>query len=235
MSLGAAIRLDVRLQARSKLYAIGVGAAVALGLLVRALIPPEHMGRGLAGFYLLAMGGTTFMFGASMVLLERSERTLEALRVTPLRPQTYLLAKAITLTAFALVEGAIVFAIAVQGAPFHPGWLLLGALVLGVLYTLVGLGLVAAYDAVTTFLLPAGVAASIALQLPALSLIGLGPDWLYCPIPSYAPLLLLRGAFEPLPTWQWVYALATSALCLPAAAWWCRRRFAVHLGLGEAP
>jgi ABC-type Na+ efflux pump permease subunit len=230
----ATLRLDITLQARSRLYALGVLAAVIFGLLVRFLIPVAHVGRGLAAFYVLGIGGTTFMFGASMLLLERGERTLEALRVSMITTETYVLSKVVTLTGFAVIESAIVYAVASRGVPTHFHWLLLGVLVMGAFYTLVGLGLAAAYDAVTAFLLPAGAGVAMVLQLPFLSLLGVGPWWLWYLIPTQAPLLWIQAAFEPLEGWQWAYAAVMSVVMLGGGWAFCRRRFAVHVRLSDA-
>ena len=231
--LWATIKLDVMLQARNQLYVIGIGVAILMGLAVRYLIPTEYVGRGLTAFYILGLGGTTFMFGASMLLLEKGERTLEALRSTMITTSDYVLSKAITLTLFALVESAIVYVIAARGIPTNVGWLVLGALVLGVFYTLVGLGLSAAYDAVTTFLLPTGALVASILQLPFLSLMGLEPAWLWYLIPTQAPLLLLLAAFEPLALWQLGYAGVVSVAMLIGASVFCGRRFRTHIRLPE--
>ena len=232
--LAATMQLDVKLQARNQLYVIGVFVAVALGLMLRFLIPVEYVGRGLAAFYVMGLGGTTFMFGASMVLLEKGERTLEALRVSMVTTTDYVASKAVTLTGFALVESAIVYAIAARGVETNFGWLLLGALVLGVFYTLLGLGLAAAYDAVTQFLLPTGALVGMILQLSFLSLVGVGPWWLWYLIPTQAPLLLLQAAFEPLEAWQWAYAAGMSTAMLLAAWFFCHRRFRTWIRLPEA-
>lgn len=233
-ALAQTLRLNVQLQARSRLYAIGVGVAVLMGVMLRYLIPPEYVGRGLAAFYVLGVGGTTFMFGASMLLLEKAEGTLAALRTSRLTTRDYVLAKALTLTGFSLVESAIVYAIAAIGVPTHFGWLVLGATVLGLFYTLVGLALAAGYRAVTTFLLPTGAIVASVLQLPFLSLVSIGPDWLWYLIPTRAPLLLIQGAFEPLETGQWAYALGMSAVMLAGAAYYCRSRFHRHIRLADA-
>ncbi len=225
----ATLQQDLRLQSRNQLYVIGIGVAVVLGLMVRYLVPAEHVGRGLAAFYLLGLGGTTYMFGASMLLLEKGERTLEALRVTGIRTRDYVGSKALTLTAFAIVESAIVYLIAARGVPTDFGLLLLGAAVLGVFYTLVGVGIAAGYEVVTQFLLPVGTLVAMVLQLPFLSLLGVGPGWLWYLIPTQAPLLLLQGAFEPLAPWQWAYAAVVSTGMVLGAAVFCARRFRVHL------
>jgi len=231
--IAASIGLDVRLQARSRLYVIGVVVAVFMGVMVRFLVPIEHVGRGLTAFYILGLGSTTFMFGAAMLLLEKSEHTLQALRTSPLSPAEYVTSKALTLTAFSLVESAIIFAIAARGVPVNPALLVLGIGVLGVMSTLVGLGLAAAHDAVTSFLLPSGALVGMVAQLPFLTLIGFDTIVLWYLIPTQAPLLLIQAAFEPLAPWQWAYAAGMSAVGIGVAWWFCARRFRVHLGFGR--
>lgn len=231
--LKATVQLDIKLQARNRLYAIGVFMAAVMGLMVRFLVPEAYVGSGLVAFYVLGLGGTTFMFGASMLLLEKDERTLSALRTSMITTQDYVASKAITLTGFALIESAIVYGIAARGVPTDFGWLLLGAVVLGVFYTLVGLGLASSHTAVTSFLLPSGAFVAMVLQLPFLSLFGLEPWWLWYLIPTQAPLLLLLAAFEPLEAWQWAYAALVSPGMLLGAWWYCRARFRRHIQFPE--
>lgn len=232
-ALSASMRLDVRLQSRSRLYWIGLVVAVLLGLLVRFLVPAEAIGRGLAAFYILGLGGTTFMFGASMLLLERGERTIDALRVSTIRTRDYLWSKALTLTVFATVESLVVYAIAARGVQTNFILLFLGVLVLGLLYTWLGLGLAAPHTAVTTFLVPQGVVVSLVLQLPFLSLLGIGPPELWMLIPSMAPMLLLVGAFEALTPGQWVYAVFMSAASLAGTWGFATRQFRQHIRFVE--
>jgi fluoroquinolone transport system permease protein len=232
--LRATLLLDAKVQAKSQLYTIGLAVAVLLGGMLRFLVPVAYIGRGFAGFVLTGLGGTTFMFGAAMLLLERDAGVLAALRVTPLTTRDYVLSKTLTLTSFALVETAVVYAIAARGVPTSFPWLLLGAVVLGVFYTLVGLGLAAGYDVITRFLLPMGTTVAMVLQLPFLSLFGIGDWWMWAAVPSTAPMLLIQGAFEPLSTGQTVYALGMSVAMLAGAWTFCRRRFAVHVGLADA-
>lgn len=231
--LAATMRLDVKLQARNNLYGIGVFVAVMMGLMVRFLVPVDYVGRGLTAFYVLGLGATTFMFGASMLLLEKGERTLEALRTSMIRTSDYVLSKAVTLTAFAAVESLIVYAIAARGVDTNFGLLLLGMVVLGVFYTFVGLGLSASYDAVTTFLLPTGALVAMVLQFPFFSLLGIGPDALWYAIPTMAPLLILQAAFEPISQGQWLYAAGMSAASIAAAYAFCHARFRTWIRFPE--
>ncbi|MEM1034198.1 MAG: hypothetical protein AAGN82_27920 [Myxococcota bacterium] len=229
----ATVRLDVMLQARSRLYAIGLVVAVVLGLLLRRLFDPPNIGRALAGAFVLGVGGTTFMFGASMLLLARSEGTLAALRTSGISTRVYLGAKVLTLTGFALVESAIIFVLAAFDARIAIAPLLFGLVVLGAFYTLVGIGLAASHRVVTTFLFPWATAVATILQLPVLSLVEVGPSWLHYAIPTQAPLLAVRAAFEPLTGWQWVYVIGVSVVMVAGSAGYCDRRFRRHVRLGD--
>ncbi len=231
--LNAAVGLDVRLQARNSLYAIGVVVALVFGIAVRFLVPVDVTGRVLSAFYLVAVGGTTYMFGASMVLLEKGERTMEALRTSPLTAREYIASKALTLSAFALVEAAIVVVVAGRGAIESPVPLLVGVLVLGVSYTLLGIGQATPYQSVTTFLFPGAVVVSLVLQLPIFHVAGMGPTLLWYVIPTQAPLLLIMGGFEPLDPWQWFYATSVSVAAVWASYVFARARFRTHIGFLE--
>lgn len=226
------LKLDVQLQARSRLYAVGIAVAILLGLAGRFLVPPDYAGRMLAVFYLMGLGGTTYMFGASLVLLEKSQGTLQALRVTPLTSTTYIASKVITLTTFSLLESAIVYLIAFPGLPLNPLPLILGVVGLGVVYTLVGLGQVASHDSVTAFLFPGAVFVTGLLQLPMVYVFD--ATWpLPWIIPTQGCFLLMLGASQMLQSWQWAYAIVVSAISIVLAFWWAKIRFANFIQLQE--
>jgi hypothetical protein len=229
--LRAALGLDLRLQARSRLYHIGIFVAVVMGLAVRFYVPRPALGRALAVFYLAGIGGTTYMFGAGMVLLEKSERTLAALRVTSLVAPTYLASKVLTLAGFATVEGVIVLVVGAGGPPLSPVPLLAGIAVLGVLYTLIGVGQVASYDSVTSFIFPGVLIVSLVLELPFLYVLGVQPSLPFYLVPTQAPVLLMLGAFEPLRAWQWAYAVGVSVVGIGAAYAFALARFGSHIRL----
>lgn len=228
--LSATLKLDVRLQARSKLYAIGIAMAILLGLAGRFFVHPDYAGRLLAVFYLAGLGGTTYMFGASLVLLEKSEGTLQALRTTPLTSTAYIASKVITLTSFAVLESAIVYAVAFFGVPLNPVPMIFGVVCLGVLYTLVGLGQVASHDSVTAFLFPGAVLVTLVMELPVFYVIA-GPSLPWYLIPTQGSLLLMLGATETLEIWQWAYAIVVSLVSIVLAFWWAKHRFARFIAL----
>jgi len=232
-TLFATLKLDVRLQTRSKLYAIGIFVALLMGLAGRYIVHPDYAGRVLAVFYLVGIGSTTYFFAAALVLLEKSEGTLQALRTTPLTSTAYILSKVITLTSFALLESAIVYAVAFVGVPFNPTPMIFGVVFLGVIYTLVGLGQVASHDSVTGFLFPNAVVVTLIMELPMFYVIS-GPDPIWYLIPTHGSLLLMLGATESLALWQWTYAVAVSLVSIVVAFWWAKRRFTRSIGLQES-
>lgn len=231
--LAATLKLDITIQARSKLYAMGVGVALMFGLFGRFLFDEAYAGRVLSAFYLLGVGSTTYIFGASLVLFDKSQGTLSALRASPLTAGRYLSSKVITLTAFALVEGTIVYGVSFWGVDFDPIPLVAGVATLGALYTLIGLGQVAAHDTVTSFLMPGALVVGSLLQLPVFFVLEIPPESAWYLIPSQGPLLLMLAAFEPLQPWQWMYAVAVSIAAVAAAAWWAKNRFARFIALQE--
>ncbi len=230
----AQLRLDVRLQARSRLYVIGIVVSVMLGALGRFLIGPQHAAQAVPILYLLGLGGTTYIYGATMVLLERSEGTLLAVRVSPLSAKTYLLSKLITLTAFATLEGLIVHAVGFWGVSVDPLPLFAGVLAVASLNALIGLGHVAPHTQLFSWLIPGALILSSVLQWPALFVLKVGPPAIWYLLPTQGPLLLMMAGFTPLEPWQWAYALISTTLSLVGLWWWSHRRIAKHLGLWSA-
>jgi len=230
----ATLQLDVRLQARSRLYSIGVAIAVVLGLVARSLFDAAPSGRVLAALYLLGVGSTTYVFGASLVLMERTEATLQALRVTGMPTRLYLGSKVLTLSGFAIVEAVIVYAVGFWGSVVAPLPLLAGVAGLGMIYTLVGMGQVAGHDSVTSFLMPGALLVGSVLQLPIFYVLGVGPGWIWYLVPTQGPLLFMLAGFEPLAPWQWGYAVAMTASAVVMSSWWARRRFDRFVRLSDS-
>lgn len=230
----AQLRLDVRLQARSRLYVIGIIVSIMLGAMGRFLIGPQHGAQAVPIVYLLGLGGTTYIYGATMVLLERSEGTLLALRVSPLSASTYLLSKVLTLTAFATLEGVIVHAIGFWGVSVDAVPLIAGVLAVASLNALIGLGHVAAHTHLFSWLIPGALIVSSVLQWPALFVLKVGPPAVWYLLPTQGPLLLMMAGFTALEPWQWAYAALSTTLSLAGLWWWSHRRIAQYLGLGSS-
>ena len=222
--LTATTRLDMTVQVRSKLYYIAIGVAVVIGMVIRILVPQSWTAFFVPIFYLSAIGGTAYIFVGGMVIFEKDEGTLDAQIVTPLRTDEYLWAKALSLLTVVLIESLIVLFLGYGFTGYNPAPLLLGIIVLSLGLTLSGFIQVSRFDSVTDFLVYA-VPVIMLVQLPIVEYTGILHSYVWYIIPSMAPLLLLKAAFQPIAMWQWVYALTYSAITIVGLYWWAQRAF----------
>lgn len=230
----AAARCDARLQLRNGFYqaaAFVVGVWWLLTFRVRGvdwgpLLPALVLGN-------LTIG--TFYFVGGLVLLERAERSLEALVVTPLRGGEYLGAKVLALVALGVAESLLVARL-VGGRGFAVLPFAAGTALAGAIFTLAGFVAVVRYHSINEFLFPS-VAYTGALLLPLFPLFGVAEGaWVYLH-PVQAPLSLLQAAFGPVPAGELAYGAAASAAWVfifwAAARRAFARRVAAAAGGGE--
>ena len=135
-----------------------------------------------------------FMFVGVMVLFEKSGNTLQAISVSPVRPDEYLWSKALVLTLIALAAG-LVMAVAGVGARFHAGYLaaaIVASSLLFVFIGFVGVSRVKTFNqyfiVIPLFMIPG--------FLPFLNYFGITDTWLWYLIPTQAALLLFVSAFS---------------------------------------
>ena len=208
--LAATVLLDFRLQLRNGFY-YAVAFVLACWFVLLTRLPEIDWGYVLPAFVFGNLVMVNFYFVAGLVLLEKGEGTLEAQVVTPLADWEYLASKTVTLAALSVVE-QIIIVWSAHGAGFAVGPLVAGIVLATVLYTLVGFLLVARYRSINEFLFPSVLYTGV-LSLPMLHYFGVWDTWFLYLHPFTAPLVLLAGAFRPLPAWQWAYGV------LYAAAW----------------
>jgi fluoroquinolone transport system permease protein len=221
----ATIRCDLRLQQRNgfyyatafvvTVYALGLGQLHASGAQL-------HLAWLLPAVVLNNLMITSFYFVGALVLLEKTEGTLTAQVVSPLRAGEYLAAKLITLTALALAYNLAVVAMVV-GSRFGALALIGGVSAAAALIVMTGFVVVVRYDSVNEYLLPS-LPYAAGLMLPLAYMFGWDNPLLYLH-PLAGPMLLLRAAFAPAETRHLVYGTLASALWLGAGAWLCRRAF----------
>ena len=205
--LAATIRLDLRLQMRNGFY-YAVAFVLVCWLVLLTRLPEIDWGYVLPAFVFGNLVMVNFYFVAGLVLLEKSEGTLEAQVVTPLADWEYLASKAVTLAALSLVEQLIIVWSA-HGGGFAAGPLIGGIVLAAILYTLAGFLLVARYRSINEYLFPSVLFTAV-LSLPMLHYFGLWDSGILYLHPFTAPLVLLAGAFGPIPPWQWAYGVLYS-------------------------
>ncbi len=231
----SAMKIDVIVQVRNNLYAIGIGVAVLVAVMVSQLASPNQLPSLVPALMLLVIGGTTLLYVAGLILFERDEGTLHAVMVSPLRTSEYLWSKIITLTALATLESVTMVggAMLIMSRSDEMTWpaipiLLIGIIAIGVMYTLMGIVLIVRYDKITDFLIPMAAILSV-LQLPFLHFWGVIEHPAFLIIPTSAPTMLMQGAYIQLATWEWLYAMGYTAAMIMGLTMWAYRAFNTHI------
>ena len=220
------IRLDLRRQRRyGFFYAAGFMTLVWIAVL-RSLYPGVlPVAVPFLVFVDLAVVGFYFMAGS--LLLEKSEGTLSALQITPLRFGEFLTARLTTMTLLAVL---ISFAVALAsiGPGFRMALFAGGVVGSAMINLLVGIFAVAPYDSISRFMIPSQVYV-VGLYLPLVPFFGWWQSTVFYLIPTHGSLLLLRGAFSGISSWQIIYAAAYQLLWIFLLTVLVRRRFDRHL------
>ena len=230
------LRHDVLTQYRQGFYAASVFVLVIVGTVI-SLLPPAAAVI-LPAILLTGMLMGTFVFMAALLLLEKGQRTLEGLIVTPLKPGEYLLSKVSTLTGVALVENTVITAIARANGLLPDvewGWILAGSTFSGAVFTLLGFLTVIRYDSLNELMFPMILVTAL-LQLPAMVCFGM-PEYpaLYL-LPTHGPLLMFQASLEPVPPWKTAYAALYPSAWILLSFLWGRRAFHhfVASGMGKS-
>ncbi|MGB3618842.1 MAG: hypothetical protein WBA12_12045 [Catalinimonas sp.] len=165
----------------------------------------------------------SYFFAGVLLLFERDQRTLEALAVTPLDTATYLLSRGLTLATLAT---AVALAMVWTGGGFRLHYVpfLLGTFGTSALFAWWGCLVGRASAGFNVFLLRS-VLFVLPVALPLLWLFGAWNHPLLWGIPSMPGVVLLKGAFAPLPTWQYAYGYGYLGGALLLTFWWSKRFF----------
>ncbi len=228
--LRAAIWLDVRLQFRNKLYHVTAFVAIIMVFILRYFFDKEILADVLP-LYFLGTQGLAYFFAASMVLFEKSERTLECTIVSPLRTAEYLVSKIVTV-GFLVAMECLVVVLGVFGLGFQPVWFLLGASGMGALFIVAGLAFVVRYQDMPSFLMPSVLIVMI-LGLPFIHYYKLWDNPILYALPTYPSFILLAAAFRPQPAGLLVYAVVGSVVAVGAGYLWSRHAFQRYIIEGQ--
>ncbi|MBB4932804.1 fluoroquinolone transport system permease protein [Lipingzhangella halophila] len=174
-----------------------------------------------------------YFFIAASLFLDKDERTIDALVVTPLPFASYLAAKVTSLTALSAAL-ALALAVLTHGGSFDPRALLAGLVPATALVLLVSFTSATTYTAFTDWLLPS-LGWLTALSLPLLHHSGLWEHPLFSLIPTHGPLMLLDGAFDQADptTGQWAYALLYPLVWIGVLGALAQRSFTRRIVTGE--
>ena len=222
------IQWDVRLQFRQGLYYAAI-FVIVVWLVVMSLLSREMRALFLPFAIFMDLSVFGFYFMAGMLYLERGERVLEALVVTPLPRYGYLVAKITSLTLLSIVMSALLVLL-LHGWQLNWPIFIIGVGLNSWFLTLLGFILAARYNGISDFIIPS-IVYLFPSQLPLLYYFGIWDHWLLYLIPTQPAMLLIEGAFRPLATWQIVYSLIYLLVASAGVTWWAMRvydRFVVR-------
>ena len=203
MRFASALKFDILFQFRHGFYAVYLIICLLYVAVLKML--PDSVSSALLPVIIFtdpAMLG--FIFIGAIVLLEKDERTIQSLFVTPLKIGEYFASRLVSLGIIALLTSLSV-ALAVRGLDFYPHMLIPGVLLTAGFFTLIGFAVAARVRSFNEFLM--GTALVIALaSLPLLDhFVVLESPFFYL-LPSQASLILIRGAFSGAPFAEQMYA-----------------------------
>ena len=170
---------------------------------------------------------TTFYFVSALVLLEKSEGTLRALTITPLRIGEYLWAKIGSLMLLATAE-MLALVVLANGFHFELVPLIVGMALLGTIYTLIGVIAVVRFDSINQYMIPSAGLVTV-LILPLIDQIGVWHSAVFYLHPIYAPLLVIRSAFTTISTPELLFGLVGSLVWISVLFVLAKRAFVQHI------
>ncbi len=151
------------------------------------------------------------MFVGALVLFEKSENVLQALVITPMKTNDYLLSKIVSLTILSLVSATIFMSLMIifNDISFNLFYLVVGIILTSVMLILLGFILVSRVNSINGYLLGM-VIAFIGLTFPPLlQLFGLYENPIIYLWPTQASFILFDGVFNAaaLEYWEIAYGI----------------------------
>jgi fluoroquinolone transport system permease protein len=208
--LTTSLLFDVRIQQRYNFLVASIFSILVWVAVLMALPAETRQSMAPAIIYLdLALVG--FYFIAGLILYEKGEATIYALVITPLRFVEYLASKLITLTGLAIFIALTLLFLTSGWSGTNLLWVVLGTALMSVISLLIGFIAVAPFTSFSSYLIPSQLPALV-LYLPIISYLGLWDSPLFYLLPTQGAMLLLRGAYGGVESWQVLYAVLYGAL-----------------------
>ncbi len=228
--LRAAMWLDLRLQWRNRLYHVTALVAILAVLIIRYFFDKDMIAEVLP-VYFLGTQGLAYFYAASMVVFEKSERTLQGIIVSPLRMHEYLVSKIVTVGFLVALE-CLAVAIGAYGIGFQPVWFVFGAMGMGAIFAVAGLAYVVRFQDLPSFLMPSVLIVGV-LGLPFIHYFEVWPNPVFYLLPTYPPFLLMAAAFTPQPFAILGYGLVGTTVAIGLGYMWSRRAFQHYIIEGQ--
>jgi fluoroquinolone transport system permease protein len=175
------------------------------------------------------------MFIGALVLFEKSENVLQALVITPMKVDDYLLSKITSLTILSIISAAIFIALLNVFAEidFNILYLALSIILTSVLLILLGFILASRVKSINEYLLAMVVAFLGLLFPPMLHLSGLYENIIFYLWPTQASFTLFTGVFNAanLELWEIVYGIIYQIIWIGLLYFLAKKAFYKHIVL----
>ena len=151
------------------------------------------------------------MFVGALVLFEKTENVLQALVITPMRTDDYLLSKIISLTTLSIISASIfiILMIIFNNTTFNAFYLFSGIILTSVMLILLGFLIVSRVNSINGYLLGMALGFIILTFPPLLVLFGIFENPIFYLWPTQASFILFNGVFnaDKLELWETLYGV----------------------------
>jgi len=175
------------------------------------------------------------MFIGALILFEKSENVLQALVITPMKVDDYLLSKITSLTILSIIS-ATIFVVLLNifgGIDFNIAYLAISIILTSVMLILLGFILVSRVNSINEYLLAMIVAFLGLLFPPMLHLSGLYENVIFYGWPTQASFVLFIGVFNAtsLELWEIAYGIGYQIIWIGLLYFLAKKAFYKHIVL----
>jgi fluoroquinolone transport system permease protein len=175
------------------------------------------------------------MFVGALVLFEKSENVLQALVVTPMQVDDYLLSKIISLTVLSVIAASIFIALLnlFGDVDFNVFYLAVSIVITSVMLILLGFIIVSRVNSINEYLMAFAVIFLGLVFFPMLHLSHLYENVIFYAWPTQASFILFKGVFasSTLETWEIAYGIGYQLLWIGIFFWLAKKAFYKHIVL----
>jgi fluoroquinolone transport system permease protein len=230
--LTSMLKWEIILQSRYRIIYIAF-ASVILYYLMLKVVPMLNSVEMRTTFLFFDPMLIGIMFVGALVLFEKTENTLQALIVTPIKTSTYFLSKIISLTLLSLVTGTV-FLLLTQGFDFNIAYYLTGLTLTSILLILIGFIFVSRCHSLNEYLLMIMLSFIILFLPPLLHLSKIYENTLFYLWPTQASFIILKGTFSEISAIDTAYAVPYLFIWILLCYYLARKAFYTHIIQGGA-
>ncbi|MBN1860569.1 MAG: hypothetical protein JW840_03815 [Candidatus Thermoplasmatota archaeon] len=226
----AMLKWEFILQSRYRIIYIAFASVVLYYLMLEAvpLLNSVEMSTTFLFFDPMLIG---IMFVGALVLFEKTENTLQALIVTPIKINTYFFSKIISLTILSLITGTL-FLLLTQGVDFSFPYYLIGVTLTSILLILIGFILVSRCRSLNEYLLMILLSFVVLFLPPLLHMSGIYNNPLFYLWPTQASFIMLEGTFTEISFLDTLYAASYLIIWIVLCFYLAKKAFYKHIVQG---